>query len=112
MDTEVHVLHRMDHNVYELHAGNLQTNRVSVKPKAQTRFPSLFVDTVSRGWMADSCTYHEVNVAVITDEILHQLLKAALLSAHLKQKYNVHGNMQFDFCSHGGASSFGTWLKM
>ena len=34
-------------------------------------------------------THHEVDVAVIVDEVLHQLLKAVPLSAHLRRNRNV-----------------------
>lgn len=31
------------------------------------------------------CTYHEVDVAVVVDEVLHQLLKAVLFSGDLPE---------------------------
>lgn len=72
MYTEVHVLHRMDHNVDELHTSHLRH-----KTRSQTH-PCLTLNTDVL-----SCTYHEVDVPIFTTEILHQLLKAVLLLTNL-----------------------------
>lgn len=38
----------------------------------------------------NSSAYHEVNVAVIFDEVLHQLFEAVLFFVHLTRKKNAY----------------------
>lgn len=85
----------MDHNVYELHAGNLWVETMRVKCRSCTR---------SLGEAASSGrgTYHEVNVVVIIDEVFHELLKAVPFFAHLKKQTNKSLlNMYFYCCEYG-----------
>lgn len=64
VNTEVHVLHWMDDNVYELHAGYLETQW----QMSQFIWGSLYFVKMSG---MKSSAYHEVNVAVVVDEVLH-----------------------------------------
>lgn len=70
----------MDHDVYELHAGNLHTNR-----SGTSNIRSLHPVTK----VANLSSYHKVDVVVVVDEVLHELLKAVLFFAHLTDDKNM-----------------------
>lgn len=85
VNTEVHILHRVDHNVYELHAGHLETES-NVSSLHNIKNPFICEQTVGHFVPIEHLwTHHEVDVAVVIDEVLHQLLKAVPFSAHLRK---------------------------
>lgn len=80
MDPEVHVLHRVHHDVDELHARHLQ-------PHVDT-FRSELTSTSSD--LLFFFSYHEVDISLFTAEVIHQSLKAMLLLTDLSDAEAIH----------------------
>lgn len=88
MHSEVHVLHRMDHNIDELHTCHLRYRQTEQRTQQNMyQVSEMNMVEVSQEAILKLSSYHEVNVSIFTLEVVHQFFKAMLFLAHLQCKY-------------------------